>query len=122
MQGGAGRNCAYDSLLRYSGGGLGWGFCATSVIPRQNVGCKEPPPQPSPGVPGEGTNHYFPNTASNVTRSPTSIRTSFSLTFSLGKPISRLVFPLYFSRAGRKNSVISGPSTSSPSASRFDTR
>src|SRR5258708_6366379 len=39
---------AFFSLPRYSGGGLGWGFFAndkTCLTP--------PPPQPSPGVPGE---------------------------------------------------------------------
>src|SRR5207302_1213889 len=38
-----------SSLPRYAGGGLGWGFVDT---PEQR-----PPPQPSPGVPGEGVSN-----------------------------------------------------------------
>ncbi|HEX4797290.1 MAG TPA: penicillin-binding protein 1C [Humisphaera sp.] len=41
---------ALHSLLRYSGGGLGWGFAQAALI------TKQPPPQPSPGVPREGEN------------------------------------------------------------------
>src|SRR5205085_2418647 len=36
-------------LLRYSGGGLGWGPDGEEGSPEA-----KPPPQPSPGVPGEG--------------------------------------------------------------------
>jgi len=40
------------SLPRYSGGGLGWGFCRENEM--LSVVGAEPPPEPSPGVPGEG--------------------------------------------------------------------
>jgi protein ImuB len=42
-----------NSLPRYSGGGLGRGLLANSVFG------SEPPPQPSPGVPGEGVNPKY---------------------------------------------------------------
>jgi hypothetical protein len=40
-----------DSLLRYSGGGFGWGLSSSAKL------SKEPPLHPSPGVPEEGEKH-----------------------------------------------------------------
>src|SRR5690242_19566869 len=41
-------------LLRYSGGGLGWGFSAARVKLNAVAAPREPRPLPSPGVPEEG--------------------------------------------------------------------
>src|SRR5437764_12889839 len=43
-----------SSLSRYSGGGLGWGFTADGESSPIQPSHHKPPPQPSPGVPGEG--------------------------------------------------------------------
>src|SRR5438874_1719253 len=45
-----------DPLLRYSGGGLGWGFVRDFEFGISD----EPPPLPSPGVPEEGERPQMP--------------------------------------------------------------
>ncbi len=45
----------YCPLSWYSGGGIGWGPFSIREI---KMAGKFPPPQPSPGVPGEGENRY----------------------------------------------------------------
>jgi hypothetical protein len=52
-----------DSLLRYSGGGLGWGPI------QEDLSTAEPPPQPSPGVPGEGEDTRVGFTVASVGQS-----------------------------------------------------